>query len=148
MSARGRRNILTGQVISDKMDKTISVLIYNLVRHPKYKKYVKKTSVFKVHDEHNKAKIGDKVRICATKALSKTKRWKLIDFLGSGNTQEDEIVDPLEQLQATKKKRIQDRDQEVFGYESKSEENREQKQGNQEDLADRMKGDFSDEGKK
>jgi len=83
---RGRRNILTGQVISDKMDKTISVLIYNSVRHPKYKKYIKKTFVFKVHDENNRAKKGDIVRIFETRALSKTKRWKLIDLIQTGST--------------------------------------------------------------
>ena len=102
MNERGRSNILTGQVISDKMDKTISVLIYNLVKHPMYKKYVKKTSVFKAHDEHNKAKVGDKVRIVETKALSKTKRWKLINFLQQGGSQEDEIVNPLDEIQTKK----------------------------------------------
>lgn len=86
---RGRRNIFTGKVISDKMNKTISVLIYNFVKHPKYKKYLKKTSVFKVHDEKNLAKQGDMVKICETRALSKTKRWKLIDQIqkiGKGKT--------------------------------------------------------------
>ena len=81
MSARGRKNILTGKVISDKMNKTISVLIYYLVPHPKYKKYVKKNSVFKAHDENNSAKAGDQVRIFETKPLSKTKRWKLFDVM-------------------------------------------------------------------
>lgn len=81
---RGKRNILAGKVISDKMDKSISVLIYNSVKHPKYKKYIKKTSVFKVHDEKNQAKVGDIVRIFETRALSKTKRWKLIDLVQSG----------------------------------------------------------------
>ena len=98
MNERGRRNILTGQVVSDKMDKTASVLIYNLVKHPKYKKYVKKTSVFKVHDEKNQAKTGDKVRIFETKALSKTKRWKLLELLNTGLGQEDEIVNPLDEI--------------------------------------------------
>lgn len=78
---RGRKNILTGRVISDKMNKTISVLIYNSVKHPKYKKYIKKTSVFKVHDEKNQAKTGDMVRIFETRALSKTKRWKLMELV-------------------------------------------------------------------
>ena len=86
MSQRGRRNILTGEVVSDKMNKTISVLIYNLVKHPKYKKYIKSSSVFKVHDENNQAKAGDKVRIFETRALSKTKRWKLLDFVDKKNT--------------------------------------------------------------
>ena len=98
MSERGRKNILTGQVVSDKMHKTISVLIYRLVKHPKYKKYVKKTSVFKVHDENNKAKVGDKVRIFETKALSKTKRWKLLEFLNAGFSPEDEIVNPMDEI--------------------------------------------------
>ena len=80
---RGRKNILMGKVISDKMDKTISVLIYNSVRHPQYKKYIKKASVFKVHDETNQAKTGDIVRIFETRALSKTKRWKLLKLVES-----------------------------------------------------------------
>ena len=104
MSARGRRNILTGHVVSDKMDKTISVLIYNLVKHPRYKKYVKKTSVFKVHEDSNKAKVGDKVRIFETKALSKTKRWKLLDLLKQGVDQEDSIVNPLDEIQTKTEK--------------------------------------------
>ncbi|MBC6415477.1 MAG: 30S ribosomal protein S17 [Bdellovibrionales bacterium] len=77
--SRGRRNILRGKVISDKMNKTISVLVYNLVPHIKYKKYIKKSSVFKVHDEKNLAKTGDQVKIFETKPLSKTKRWKLLE---------------------------------------------------------------------
>lgn len=80
-SQRGRRNILKGKVVADKNDKTISVIVYNSVPHSKYKKYIKKSSVFKVHDESNKAKIGDIVRIFETRALSKTKRWKLLDFI-------------------------------------------------------------------
>ena len=82
---KGRKNIRTGKVISDKMDKTISVLIYNLVKHPRYKKYIKKSSVFKAHDEKNQAKEGDIVRIFETRPLSKTKRWKLIDLVGKGD---------------------------------------------------------------
>ena len=99
---RGRRNILTGQVVSDKMDKTISVSIYNLVKHPKYKKYIKKTSVFKVHDEDNKAKVGDKVSIVETKASSKTKRWKLVKLLNAGLGEEDRILNPLDEIKADK----------------------------------------------
>ena len=89
LGQRGRKNILTGKVISDKMDKTISVLIYNSVKHPKYKKYIKKTSVFKAHDEKNQAKIGDIVSIFETKALSKTKRWKLMSFVESNLKKKD-----------------------------------------------------------
>ena len=78
---RARRNILTGKVISDKMDKTVSVLIYRTVKHFKYKKYIKKTSVFKAHDEKNQAKEGDTVKIFETRPLSKTKRWKLMEIV-------------------------------------------------------------------
>ena len=75
---RGRRNVLSGQVVSSKMNKSISVSVYSMVKHPKYKKYVKQMSVFKVHDEKNEAKKGDKVEIYETRPLSKTKRWKLL----------------------------------------------------------------------
>ena len=81
MQERGRKNILTGEVVSDKMNKSISVLVYKKVPHPKYKKYIKKSSVFKAHDEENKAKKGDQVQIFETKAISKTKRWKLLDIV-------------------------------------------------------------------
>ena len=83
-NTRGRRNEVIGSVISDKMDKTISVKIYRVVKHPKYKKYVRRTSVFKAHDEKNAAKVGDTVRIAETRALSKTKRWKLAEIVEKG----------------------------------------------------------------
>ena len=78
---RGRRVEVVGEVISDKMDKTISVLIYRMVRHAKYGKYMKRTSVFKAHDEKNTAKVGDIVRIHETRPLSKTKRWSLVEVV-------------------------------------------------------------------
>lgn len=78
---RGRMNDAVGTVISDKMDKTISVKIYRLVKHARYSKYIRKTSVFKAHDESNQAKVGDKVRIYETRPLSKTKRWKLAEVI-------------------------------------------------------------------
>lgn len=84
--ARGRRNILTGEVVSDKMNKSISVQVYRKNPHPKYKKYIKTSSVFKAHDEENKARKGDQVRIFETKPISKTKRWRLLDFVK--NTQD------------------------------------------------------------
>lgn len=80
---RGRRIEVIGEVISDKMDKTISVQIFRSVKHSKYQKYIKKTSVFKAHDEKNIAKVGDKVRIMETRPLSKTKRWQLSAILGA-----------------------------------------------------------------
>ena len=80
-ATRGRRNEVVGEVISDKMDKTISVKIFRTVKHPKYGKYIKKTSIFKAHDETNEAKAGDLVKIFETRPLSKSKRWKLSEIV-------------------------------------------------------------------
>ena len=80
---RGRINVVKGQVVSDKGDKTISVLIYRLMKHPKYKKYIRKKSIFKAHDEKNQAKAGDIVKIHESRPLSKTKRWKLLEIVES-----------------------------------------------------------------
>jgi small subunit ribosomal protein S17 len=80
-SSRGRKIEVVGEVISNKMNKTISVLIYRMVRHAKYGKYIKRTSVFKAHDESNTAKVGDKVLIRETRPLSKTKRWQLVEVV-------------------------------------------------------------------
>lgn len=80
-NSRGRRIEVVGEVVSNKMDKTISVLIYRTVKHKKYGKYTKKTSVFKAHDEKNEAKIGDVVKIYETRPLSKTKRWALSEIV-------------------------------------------------------------------
>lgn len=85
---RGRINIVKGQVVSDKGDKTISVLIYRLMKHPKYKKYIRRKSVFKAHDEQNEAKTGDVVKIYETRPVSKTKRWKLLEVIESTKQKE------------------------------------------------------------
>lgn len=82
-TVRGRRIEVVGEVISDKMNKTISVLIYRQIRHKKYGKFMRRTSVFKAHDEKNTAKVGDTVRIYQTRPLSKTKRWALAEVLTS-----------------------------------------------------------------
>ncbi len=79
--ANVRRQEVVGEVISDKMDKTITVQIFRRVRHEKYGKYQKKTSVYKAHDEKNTAKKGDLVRIQMTRPLSKTKRWRLMEVV-------------------------------------------------------------------
>src|ERR1700752_4678255 len=76
-----------GEVISNKMNKTITVQIYRRVRHAKYGKFLKKTSVFKAHDEKNEAKKGDIVKIQMTRPLSKTKRWRLIEVVKRGETE-------------------------------------------------------------
>lgn len=78
---RGRKIEVVGEVVSNKMQKTISVLVYRMVRHKKYGKFLKKTSVFKAHDEKSQAKVGDIVRIHETRPLSKTKRWALSEIV-------------------------------------------------------------------
>ena len=71
---------LTGKVVSDKMDKTITVLIERRVKHPLYGKYVSKSSKLKAHDENNDCKIGDTVTIAESRPLSKTKSWSLVNI--------------------------------------------------------------------
>ncbi|MBI5049554.1 MAG: 30S ribosomal protein S17 [Nitrospirae bacterium] len=73
------RKIFTGNVISDKMDKTVVVAVTRVVQHPLYKKTIKKISKFKVHDEENKYKVGDKVKIIESSPLSKEKRWVVFE---------------------------------------------------------------------
>ncbi len=78
---RGKRKIRTGTVVSDKMDKTISVAIESYYKHPLYKKILKKIKKMKVDDPDNKCKIGDVVKITETRPLSKTKRWRLLEVV-------------------------------------------------------------------
>ncbi len=70
-----------GVVVSNKMDKTVVVAIENRSRHPKYQKTVVNTKKYKVHDEHNQCKEGDRVRIQETRPLSRTKRWTVAEIL-------------------------------------------------------------------
>ncbi len=72
------RRILEGEVVSDKMDKTITVLVERRYMHPMYKKYVKRTDKFKAHDEANTCKVGDRVQIIETRPISKQKSWTLV----------------------------------------------------------------------
>lgn len=88
---RGRKNEVMGEVVSDKMSKTISVLIFRKVRHAKYGKFLKKTSVFKAHDEKNEAKMGDKVMIRMSRPLSKTKRWVLVSVVEKSQTEKAQV---------------------------------------------------------
>ena len=74
---------LTGRVVSDKMDKTAVVLFERKVKHPKYGKYIKKSTKYNIHDEGNKCKIGDIVSITEVRPISKHKSWKLVEVLGS-----------------------------------------------------------------
>ena len=76
---------LTGKVVSDKMDKTITVLIERRVKHPLYGKYMSKSSKLKAHDPENTGKLGDVVTISESRPLSKTKSWKLVKVEESAN---------------------------------------------------------------
>ncbi len=81
MSERNLRKTRTGIVVSDKMDKTIVVAIEDNVRHPLYKKIVKRTVKLKAHDETNECRVGDRVEVMETRPLSKDKRWRLVTII-------------------------------------------------------------------
>jgi small subunit ribosomal protein S17 len=78
---RGTRKERVGLVVSDKPDKTVAVSVETLVRHPLYKKRVRRSKRFMVHDEHNEARLGDTVRIVETRPLSARKRWRLANIV-------------------------------------------------------------------
>jgi small subunit ribosomal protein S17 len=81
METRGLRKTRIGIVVSNKMDKTITVAIERKVPHPIYKKYFKKTTKFMAHDEKNECVLGDKVKITETRPLSAHKRWRLVEIV-------------------------------------------------------------------
>ena len=81
MTDRNERKVYVGEVVSDKMDKTIVVEISTLRQHSKYRKRIKKSTKLTAHDENNKAKEGDLVRVMETRPLSKTKRFRLVDIV-------------------------------------------------------------------
>jgi small subunit ribosomal protein S17 len=81
MSERNQRKLYTGRVVSDKMDKTITVVVETYKKHSLYGKRVKYSKKFKAHDEQNEAKIGDIVRIMETRPLSATKRFRLTEVV-------------------------------------------------------------------
>ena len=78
---RNLRKTRTGKVVSDKMEKTIVVAVEDHVKHPLYKKIVKKTYKLKAHDENNECKVGDTVKVMETRRLSKDKRWRLVEIV-------------------------------------------------------------------
>lgn len=76
-----RKKTLIGIVISDKMDKTVTVLVERLTQHSTYKKYIRKRKKFKAHDEQNACRIGDKVLIVESRPLSKDKHWRVREII-------------------------------------------------------------------
>ncbi len=75
------RKTVVGKVVSNKMDKTVVVAVEDSVKHPLYKKIIKRTVKFKAHDANNECTMGDKVRIMETRPLSKDKRWRLVEII-------------------------------------------------------------------
>lgn len=84
--ARNTRRSLTGVVVGDKMDKSITVRVERLYRHAKYGKIVRRHDKYHAHDEKNEARLGDEVEIMATRPMSKTKRWRLVRVISSSLT--------------------------------------------------------------
>lgn len=83
MIERGHRKTQVGVVVSDKMEKTVVVKVDRLVKHSIYNKYIKRSVKYKVHDEHNSTKVGDRVQIIECRPLSKDKRWSLKQIIES-----------------------------------------------------------------
>jgi small subunit ribosomal protein S17 len=81
VSERNLRKTRVGKVVSDKMDKTVVVAIVDNVKHPLYKKIIKRTVKLKAHDEQNACRIGDRVEVMETRPLSKDKRWRVTNIL-------------------------------------------------------------------
>ena len=81
MAERNLRKTRVGRVVSDKMDKTVVVAISDNVKHPLYKKIVKRTVRLKAHDENNTCKVGDRVEVMETRPLSKDKRWRVVEII-------------------------------------------------------------------
>jgi small subunit ribosomal protein S17 len=78
---RGRRKVREGFVVSDKMDKTVVVVVEDRVKHPLYGKVMRRNSRLKAHDENNACGIGDRVLLMETRPLSATKRWRVVEIL-------------------------------------------------------------------
>ena len=81
MSDRNMRKTAVGKVVSNKMDKTVVVAIEDSVKHPLYKKIIKRTVRLKAHGENNECTIGDRVRVMETRPISKEKRWRLVEII-------------------------------------------------------------------
>ncbi len=81
MTERANRKVFIGNVVSDKMNKSVTVVVERRPRHPIYGKFMKRQSKFVAHDEENSCGIGDKVRIMETRPLSRRKRWRVVEII-------------------------------------------------------------------
>ena len=77
----GSEKSRSGVVVSDKMDKTVMVLVERLVKHPVYQKYIRRRKKYMAHDEQNECHVGDRVVICETRPMSKHKRWRVKEII-------------------------------------------------------------------
>ena len=83
---RGQRKVRIGTVVSDKMDKTVTVKVERVMQHPLYRKVVRRSKKYMAHDENNECKTGDVVRIMETRPLSKRKRWRVVEVIERAKT--------------------------------------------------------------
>jgi small subunit ribosomal protein S17 len=81
MKTRGMKRQVAGIIVSNKMDKTVVVQVERLVKHPLYKKFIRRRNKFKAHDKDNACRIGDRVEISESRPLSKTKRWRVVRII-------------------------------------------------------------------
>ena len=81
MSSAEHRRELVGKVVSDRMDKTVVVLVSTKKRHPLYQKYIRSSKRVKVHDAENQCRVGDNVRVVESRPLSREKRWRLLEIM-------------------------------------------------------------------
>jgi small subunit ribosomal protein S17 len=88
MQAQGRRKTLVGEVVSNKMVKTVSVRVDRLTKHPKFKRYVQRSQTFMAHDEDSLCQPGDRVKIIESRPLSRHKRWRVMAILKRPESQE------------------------------------------------------------
>ena len=119
--ARGRRKTRTGRVVSDKMDKTVVVVVEWRQTHPLYSKSVKRITKFHAHDEDNKSKVGDTVNITETRALSKTKRWRVTQVLSTGDIPTSVELLELPQLEVEDADEVDEAESEDEGEQEKEE---------------------------
>jgi small subunit ribosomal protein S17 len=88
MQAQGRRKTMVGEVVGNKMTKTVSVRVDRLMKHPKFKRYVRRSRTFMAHDEQSICQLGDKVKIIESRPLSRHKRWRVMAILERAESQE------------------------------------------------------------
>ena len=92
MSYQEKRKVRTGQVVSDRMDKTVVVEVRRIGSHPRYKKLVRHVKKYKVHDENKICKVGDEVKIVETRPLSREKRWRVVEVISKATGATPEVT--------------------------------------------------------